>query len=126
MQNAILVANIFGPILFILGVWVLARLDQVIAVWTTIKAMPGLLYLSGFINLLIGFTVISLYKEWTPSLAVLVTIFGYLQILRGLVIYFCHAWIINVVSKMMRHPSVRLLCIIPILWGLALCIFAWR
>jgi len=120
MHHATLLASVFGPFMFVIGLWVLLRKHDVEKVWTSIKATPGLLYVGGVINLLIGFTVLAMYKEWSMHLAVLVTLFGYVQLLRGLSILFAHDWAMKMSTKIMKHRQCHLCGILPIVWGIAL------
>ena len=120
MDEAIWVASIFGPILIVLGLWVLFRTRDVDRFWTSIKATPAVFYIGAMLNLLIGFTILSLYNEWSMHIAVLVTIFGYMQAIRGVLSFLCTESVMKWSQNIMNHPSLRLLGIVPVVYGLLL------
>ena len=88
MATPVGLAAIFGPVLLIIGVWMLLYQENVKKVSESIKKNPAVMYLGGVINLIIGLTVINISPEWDLGLTVLVTIFGWFCFLRGLVIFF--------------------------------------
>lgn len=124
MDDAVWLASIFGPIFTIIGLWALLRFEEARELWASMKSNPAILYLGGVINLLIGFTILSIYRDWTMNLAVLVTLLGYVQAIRGILILFCHDWVVQMTQNLMRKPSVRWFSLIPLCWGIAMCVLA--
>lgn len=120
MENAVWLAQIFGPIFVLLGCFILFRSKEVMKLWASAKATPVALYLGGVLNLLIGFTVLSLYSDWSWNLAVLVTLLGYVQVLRGILVLFCSNLLMKFSDKLMKPSSLRIMSCLPIVWGLAL------
>lgn len=80
-------ASIFGPILCILGIWVLFRSKDLEAIWTGIEKQPALLFTGGILNLLIGFTVLSFYSGLSLDALLLISMIGYLSVLRAVLIF---------------------------------------
>lgn len=123
MHHGMWLASVFGPIMFLMGLWMLLRKHEVEKVWSSTKTTPGLLYLGASLNLIIGFAVLTTYREWSMHLLVLVTLFGYVQAIRGLLILFAHDWVMKVSSKVMRQSKFQLWGVLPLVWGLGM-IFA--
>ena len=115
MQNAALwLASIFGPFLVILGLWMLIYCDQYAKVVSTIKGSAGLLYLKSVGNLLVGFTVLSQYDTWGWNLLALVTLLGWVMVVKGVLGLFapqvCH-------NMMSRKNNCKVCGFIPLVWG---------
>ena len=120
MQNAMWLASVFGPMLFLLGLWVLVRRDDAEKLWSSVKSTPGLFYMGGMINLLIGLAVLNTYREWSMHLIVLVTLLGYVQLIRGLLVFFAHDVAMKLHTKIMKQRHFHLFGIIPFVWGIGL------
>ncbi|MBS0621273.1 MAG: hypothetical protein JSS61_07460 [Verrucomicrobia bacterium] len=123
MQSAMGLASIFGPYLLLMGLWMLFYHDNVTKVCTSLKNNPATFCLGGMINLIIGLAVLSQYNVWMWNLAVLVTLFGWWQLVRGVMVLF--------------FPQVLMKCstgggsyakgkgLIPLVWGVLLCYMAF-
>ena len=125
MELAIWLASILGPVVALMGLWVVTKTAEAEKMWASIKATPATLYLGGVINLFIGFTILSLYRTWSMNLAVLVTFLGYMQVLRGVLIFFAHDWMVKVHSKIMKKDTARAAGCLPLAYGLLLCWLAF-
>ena len=123
MQNALWLASIFGPLLAIVGLWMLLYHENMMKVLNSIKSTPALFYMSGWMNLLIGLVIVSQYNVWTANLAVLITLLGWALIIRGILSLFIPQLLIKLT---MGKPSwCKMMGIIPFVWGLLLCWFAF-
>lgn len=119
MQNAAMwLASIFGPLLTILGLWMLLYSDNLMKVMNAIKGSAGIFYYSSVFNLLVGFTVLSQYDLWGWNALVLVTILGWFMVVRGIMGLFVPQLLMDI---LMGNPNFTRVCgIIPLIWGLAL------
>jgi hypothetical protein len=120
MEQAILLSKIFGPVLTLLGLFVLFRPDEVLKMWNSVKANPALLYLGAAIHLLLGFTILALYNEWTMHLPFFVTLLGYVLAIRGIIVLFWADTMMQFGDKVVEKPTLRGTGIIPLIWGLLL------
>lgn len=120
MEQAVWLASIFGPMLIVISLWTLLRTQEIDRLWTSVKATPAAFYLGAILNLLIGFTILSLYNSWSPSLAVLVTILGYLQVIRGILALFCHDKMLKWSQKLISNRNFCYIAAIPLVYGLLL------
>jgi hypothetical protein len=119
MQNAAMwLASIFGPLLVILGLWKLLYSDNLMKVMAGIKNSAGILYYSSVFNLLVGFTILSQYDLWGWNALVLVTLLGWVMVIRGIMGLFVPQLLMDL---LMGNPNFTRICgIIPLVWGLAL------
>ncbi len=115
MQNAIWLGSIFGPFLMILGIWMLFYRDNMMKVVASIKGNPGTLYLIGILNLFVGLVAISEFNEWSWGLSTLVTLFGWVLLARGLMVFFLPQVMLK---KSMAHGDMlNVKAIIILVWG---------
>lgn len=123
MQNAMWIASIFGPFLMIMGIWMLFYHDNMMKVATSCKNTPGVFYLSGIISMIIGLTVLSQYNMWNWGLPLLVTLFGWVILIRGLLILFVPQ---AAIKMSMGDPNwLKIKGIIPLIWGFGMCWLAF-
>ena len=119
MQNAAMwLASIFGPFLVILGLWMLLYCDQYTKVLSGIKSSAGLFYMNSVFNLLIGFTVLSQYDLWGWNLLVLITLLGWVMVIRGIMGLFVPQLLMDIL--MGKHGCAKVLGVLPIVWGIFL------
>lgn len=118
MDNSIWLSMIFGPFLAIVGLWRLLRADALSKVIASAKATPGVFYLMCFITLLIGLVVVNLYNVWSFSIAVFITLYGWLMLVRGLVGFFFPKALMDCMS---HKTCLKVWGVIPLVVGLLLC-----
>jgi hypothetical protein len=123
MDNALWIASIFGPLMVILGFWKLTYGEHCHKVMTSFKNTPGAFYLKGSLQVLLGIAVIASYNVWMWQPALLVTLLGWAMLIRGVLMLFCpQACFKCMVSE---KCEMKVLCVIPLVWGLALCWYAF-
>lgn len=116
-------ASIFGPFMTIVGLWMLLYVDNLMKVWTAIKNSPAAFYYGSAANFLIGLTILSQYDMWSWDAFVLVTLLGWVMVIRGIMGLFLPQLLLKI---MMSNPSfTKVMGVIPLIWGLALCWLAY-
>ena len=123
MLNYMAIASIFGPILVITGIWTLLYQYNIKKIIESLGKNPALLYVGGFLNLIMGLTIINSFNVWIVNREILVTLLGWLLFLRGLVIYFLPNAALKIVK--MQENTYVFSSMISIIWGLALCWLAF-
>lgn len=116
-------AGIFGPFMAIIGLWMLLYHDNVVKITNSIKSTPGAFYMGGVFNLLVGLTILSEYDSWMHGVACLVTLLGWVMIIRGILALFIPQLVIKL--TMTNRTFLKVMGVIPLVWGLALCWFAF-
>jgi hypothetical protein len=122
MQNAMWLASVFGPLLVILGVWMLFYRDNMLKVWTAIKGNPGILYVLGVADLFVGLIIINAYNVWSKDVMVLVTLLGWVLFLKGIVSLFFPQLILK---QKARSDKLSIRGLIALVWGAVLCWYAF-
>ncbi len=119
MQNAAMwLASIFGPLLVILGLWMVLYSDNLIKAINTIKSSAGLFYYSSVFNLLVGFTILSQYDLWGWNALIFVTLLGWYMVVRGIMGLFVPQLLMDILVG--NHHFTRISGLIPLVWGLVL------
>ena len=122
MASSAILASIFGPILFITGLWTLLYKDNMKKVIDSLKKTPALLYFVSVINILIGMVFVTSFNYWYWNIEVLVTILGWFFLVRGLLLMFFP----KTLDKMIKmQTDGHVFCsLVTIAWGLVLSWFA--
>ena len=123
MQNALWLASIFGPMLVIMGLWMLLYNDNMVKIIASLKSTPACFYMLGMANLLIGLTIISQYNVWSWDAGFLVTLLGWILILRGILSLFVPQLLIK--TTMSHTGNMKYMGLLPFIWGIALAWFAF-
>ena len=116
-------AAVFGPLLTIIGLWMLLYSENLIKVMSSIKNTPGCFFMMGTINMLIGLVIVNMYNVWIWHPAVLVSLLGWVFLIRGILVLYIPQLIIK--YTMTNHMVMRAVGLIPLIWGLALWWFAF-
>lgn len=122
MQSAQWLASIFGPFMAIVGLWMLLYSNNLIKVYSGVKSSPSTLYFRGILNLLVGLTILSNYDYWSLNPEVLVTLLGWMMVIRGILTLFMPQLVIRVMEN---NEYSKVKGLIPLVWGLALCWVAY-
>jgi len=96
MENSVFLAKLLGPYCIIVAVGILFNLKTYQKVMEDFCKNSALIYLGGVIALLFGLLVVLFHNVWVANWAVIITIFGWLGIIKG-------AWLIilpNTVAKL--------------------------
>lgn len=123
MQNGMWLASVFGPCLMVVGLWMLCYRDNAAKVLASMKATPGVIYLFGLFNLLVGLIFLNTYHMWMPDLSILVTLFGWVALIRGLLVFFMPQLIFK--KSMSTSGYLRGKGLVMLVWGFGLAYYAF-
>lgn len=118
MDSALMVARVFGPLLGIIGLWMLLYGDNVVKIATSVKNSPAAQYVSAFYNLLVGLFIINVYNVWEWDVFFFVTLLGWWMFVRGVLGLFLPQLIVQ--WFMTKNTWMKTMGIIPFVWGLIL------
>ncbi len=118
MESALTLARVFGPLLGILGLWMLLYGDNVVKVMNATKSSPVALYTGAMINLLLGLIIINGFNVWEWNIYFFVTLLGWILFLRGVLGLFMPQLIVKIM--MQKASWMKTMGIIPFVWGLIL------
>ena len=84
MTPSIFIARILGPVLLIIGVGLLLEGDTFRAMAGEFVRDQGLIYITGILTLAAGLGILNVHHLWTRDWRVLITIFGWLFLVGGI------------------------------------------
>jgi hypothetical protein len=85
MNTTIVLAQVLGIILTVVGLSLLVARKATIAALEEFSRNPGMLWLYGFIALVFGATLVALNNVWDGTgVALTITIIGWLALLKGI------------------------------------------
>jgi cytochrome bd-type quinol oxidase subunit 2 len=85
MANSKTIAGLIGPSLIALAAALLINLGSMSALVEAVSHDPALVLVSGVLSFVAGLAVVRVHNHWAADWAVLVTIFGWLLLIGGLV-----------------------------------------
>jgi uncharacterized membrane protein HdeD (DUF308 family) len=85
-------AKIIGLYLIITGLYLLFRYDTLKQITSEFSRSKALQAISGFISLILGLLIVISHPVWVWDWPVLITLFGYLGILKGISRLFFPEW----------------------------------
>lgn len=86
MGFSIFIAQVLGIIFLIVGISILINRANMRAVITDFIDHPAFLVIVGFLNVVMGALIVASHNIWQPNWAVLITIVGWLLLIRGFVL----------------------------------------
>ena len=85
MQTSILIARLLGPVLAVAGLTGLINPKAVQEMGQEFLASRALIFITGVLTLVAGLAIVNTHNLWTAGWPVIITIFGWLAVLGGVV-----------------------------------------
>ena len=83
MQTSIFLARLIGPALLVVGVGILLNQNYYRGMTKEFVASRPLFYLASIIGVIAGLAIVLVHNVWTPDWRVLITLFGWINLIRG-------------------------------------------
>lgn len=88
MYISTVLAEILGIVFLVMGLELLLKKKFMVAVLNEAVEKPGLLWTMGLLALVIGAVMVAIQNVWSADWRVVITIVGWLAVLKGVVIMF--------------------------------------
>jgi hypothetical protein len=105
MANSKAIAGLIGPTLIALAASLLVNLDAMMALVEPVSRDPALVLISGVISFVAGLAVVRLHNHWVRDWTLLVTIFGWLLLVGGLVRMLFPIWLAALAAKVVTDTG---------------------
>ena len=126
MDTSIFIAQLLGPPILLAGLSLIAHQSFYRGVAENIRSSPALLYVIGMLRLLAGLTIVLVYNVWVANWRVLITLIGWIAIVRGALILAAPDAVLSWTRGMLERDTLfPLAAAIAILLGGALCFFGY-
>ena len=76
--------QIFGPVLFIMGISMLIRRETYIETMKDLSQNSAFAVFAGVVNLVVGLAIINVHNAWGTAPEVIVSLVGWLALVKGL------------------------------------------
>lgn len=83
METSQLIAKFMGPVMLVAGFSMLINKDTMRAVFEDFIASPALIFVAGFLALMLGLALVIFHNRWTAGWPVIITVYGWLSLLAG-------------------------------------------
>jgi uncharacterized membrane protein len=126
MPVSIFIAKLLGPIYVLVGIALLFRPQAFRALLQEFIASPVLIYLAGVLGLLGGWALVLSHNVWTLDWRLIITLLGWVMVVRAVVTIFRPQWIVSLGSKLLEHRGIFLgAAVINLGIGLVLSYFGY-
>lgn len=106
MLLSLFLAKVWGLYLVIIALAFLGREKKVLGRWSEISNQPEnfyIIYLTGAINLFVGLILVLLHSVWSWDWRLIVTLFGWLVLFKGLIRLFSGERFVHSIVFFQRH-----------------------
>jgi hypothetical protein len=126
MQTSIFLARLLGPLLLLTGAGIVLNPKSFRTIAGEVVRSVTLVYLFGFMDLAAGLAIVLTHNVWVASWRVLVTLIGWLLLIRGAVRIVAPEIVMGYAAKVIRNKQVipSAGAVVGVL-GLVLCYFGY-
>jgi hypothetical protein len=126
MQTSIFLARLLGPLLLLTGAGIVLNPKSFRTIAGEVVRSVTLVYLFGFMDLAAGLAIVLTHNVWAASWRVLITLIGWLLLIRGAVRIVAPEIVMGYAAKVIRNKQVipSAGAIVGVL-GLVLCYFGY-
>jgi len=103
MQLSQFLAQILGVVYVVVGLGIFLEKKHYQAVVNDFIKSPGLMYYDGVLVLLFGFLITSFHNFWGQNWQVIITVIGWLSLVKGVVMLVMPGYTIAMAKKWSKH-----------------------
>lgn len=105
MQTSIFLAQLVGPVLAMMGLFVVMHPTRVEAMGREVLESPTLLFLTGLLALVPGLAVVLTHNVWKADWRAIVTVLGWIMIVAGSARIFLPGLMLKLGDNMLRQRA---------------------
>ena len=111
--------QIFSLVYLTVGVGMLINPGFYKKLFTDFCESAAVMYLGGIMALAIGYLILAFHNTWTKDLSVIITVIGWLALVKGVLILVQPKMMIALTKAMLKENLLKIEAIVVILLGLA-------
>jgi hypothetical protein len=126
MSASVFIARLIGPVMLVIGLAVFANQRGFRDMAEEFMASRALMFLSGFLIMPAGIAIVLTHNIWTADWRVLITIFGWLNVIGGAVRLVGPPLLVKAGHAMLKQPHfTSIAAAIWVALGLLFCFFGY-
>ena len=126
MSTSIFLARLIGPVMLVIGLSVFANQRGFRDLAEEFMASRALMFLSGLIVMPAGLAIVLTHNLWTADWRVLITIFGWLNVVGGAIRLAEPPFLVKTGRAMLKQPwFTTVAAAIWVVLGLLFCFFGY-
>jgi len=120
MDYTLFWTQFFAIYMVVMGIALFGRKDDMLKMMRDFKNSPGLIMIASIFTLMLGSTIVLTHNVWTGGLAVVVTVIGWITLLKGVLYAIAPNALIKMGASMMRGSGMSAWSLITLVVGLIL------
>ncbi len=84
METSIFLAKLLGPMMLIMGTFVVLNPDRIRRIGREFLESEAMLFLSGVLTLPVGLSIVITHNVWAADWRVIITLIGWIAVLAGI------------------------------------------
>jgi len=120
MESTLFLAKIMGVMFAVIGLAILFDTKYYMKAFEDFFKNKGLMYVTGFIILIMGLLLVLVHNRWTEDWTVVITILAWLTFLKGLFFMLFPSWMVGFSKKFMTKSYLTGSGVFALLLGLCL------
>ena len=119
-MNTVVIAQVLGIFFGIVGISMVVNSKATNAALEASVQNKGILWLWGFLALLIGAMIVILNNMWTSGLPLLITVIGWISLIKGFFILLFPGAAVSLYRKFNKNGLLALCGVVSLILGLVL------
>ena len=126
MSTSIFIARLIGPVMLVIGLAVLTNQRAFREMADEFLASRALLFLSGLLIMPVGLAIVLTHNIWAADGRVMITLFGWLNVIGGALRLFAPAYVMQTGRAMLKRPQfIPVAAAIWVVAGSLFCLFGF-
>jgi hypothetical protein len=126
MSNSLFLARLIGPVMLVIGLAVFANQRGFRDMAEEFMASRALMFLSGFLLMPVGIAIVLTHNIWTADWRVLITLFGWLNVIGGALRLLGPPSLVKAGRAMLKQPQFTpIAAAIWVIIGSLFCFFGY-
>ena len=126
MATSLFLARLLGPLLLAVGAGILVNPKPFRTMASEVIGSVTLVYLFGLLDFAAGLAIVLVHNVWTPNWRVLITLIGWLMLIRGAVRILAPDTIMGFAAKLIRNKQlIPISTVVTGVLGLVFCYFGY-
>ena len=125
MDLSIFLARIFGVVYLAVGIGTLLSANYYRKAFNDMIRDTGVMYLGGAMALIIGYLMVTYHNIWVKDWSVIITIIGWLALIKGLTMIIFPKKMINLTTSMVKEKSMPIISAVTLILGVVLAYYGF-